>query len=97
MVQPQGFADPTCPAHVCKLRKAIYGPKHAPREWYLRLTNYLHSLGFTGSSADTSLFVRNFGGDFIILLIYVDHIIVTSNSACAPPKLVRELSLLFAM
>ncbi|XXG59499.1 hypothetical protein AAC387_Pa04g1573 [Persea americana] len=77
MDQPQGFVDPNHPTHVCKLHKSIYGLKQAPREWYLRLTNYLKSLGSSGSSTDTSLFVQNFGREFIILLIYVDDIVVT--------------------
>ena len=97
MEQPQGFVDPSRPTHVCKLYKAINGLKQAPRAWYLRLTNYLQSLGFTGSLANTSLFVRNFGGEIIILLIYVDDIVVTSNNTGALPKLLRELSRLFAM
>jgi hypothetical protein len=29
--QPKGFADPVFPNHVYKLKKALYGLKHAPR------------------------------------------------------------------
>lgn len=97
MVQPQGFVDSTRPTHVCKLHKAIYGLKQAPHEWYLQLTNCLQSLGFNGSSVDTTLFVRDFGGEFIILLIYVDDIVVTSNYTCALTKLLMELRRLFSM
>ena len=43
------------------------------------------------------MFVRHFGGEFIILLIYVDDILVTSNNTGALPKLLKELSWLFAM
>jgi histone deacetylase 1/2 len=32
--QPQGFADPALPTHVCKLNKSLYGLKQAPRAWY---------------------------------------------------------------
>ena len=54
-------------------------------------------LGFNDSSVDTSLFARNFGGEFVILLIYVDDILVTGNKNAALPKLLRELGSLFAM
>lgn len=33
MAQPPGFVDDNFPSHVCKLDKAIYGLKHAPRAW----------------------------------------------------------------
>jgi len=29
--QPKGFIDPNFPNHVYKLKKALYGPKQAPR------------------------------------------------------------------
>jgi histone deacetylase 1/2 len=57
MRQPPGFEDPSCPGHVCRLDKALYGLKQAPRAWHARLSSVLHSLGFTASHADTSLFI----------------------------------------
>lgn len=34
MKQPPGFVDPRRLSHVCKLHRAIYGLKHAPRAWF---------------------------------------------------------------
>ena len=34
MEQPPGFVDKDRPHYVCRLNKAIYGVKQAPRAWY---------------------------------------------------------------
>ncbi|XP_019095570.1 PREDICTED: uncharacterized protein LOC109130458 [Camelina sativa] len=91
MEQLPGFIDPDKPSHVCRLRKAVYGLKQAPRAWYLELKNFLTSIGFHNSLADTSLFVLLHGNQFVNLLVYVDDILVTSNTTAG---IERVLSLL---
>ena len=44
--QPYGFVLHNKSTHVCKLRKALYGLKKAPRVWYDRIDGFLKSLGF---------------------------------------------------
>ncbi|OMO58794.1 hypothetical protein CCACVL1_25353 [Corchorus capsularis] len=41
MRQPPGFVNSTHPHHICKLRKAIYSLKQAPRAWYQELRSFL--------------------------------------------------------
>ncbi|XP_019092930.1 PREDICTED: uncharacterized protein LOC109129333 [Camelina sativa] len=65
---------------VCRLRKSLYGLKQAPRCWFAKLTTALKEYGFVQSLSDYSLFVFDKGGIRINLLIYVDDMIVTSNS-----------------
>ncbi|XP_019085571.1 PREDICTED: uncharacterized protein LOC109126466 [Camelina sativa] len=79
MCQPPGFVDADRPDYVCKLRKAIYGLKQAPRAWYLELRNYLLTVGFVNSIADTSLFILRRGQSILYMLVYVDDILVTGN------------------
>ena len=88
MKQPPGFESSATPNYICRLDKAIYGLKQAPRAWYSRLSSKLHTLGFTPSKADTSLFLFNKSGITMFLLIYVDDIIVTSSSDAAISALI---------
>ena len=37
MTQPKGFEDLSKPHYVCKLKKALYVLKQAPRAWYEKL------------------------------------------------------------
>ena len=53
--QPQGFEIHGRESHVCKLKKALYRLKQAPRAWYSRIDAYLTSMGFQKSEADPNL------------------------------------------
>ncbi|WVZ53157.1 hypothetical protein U9M48_004138 [Paspalum notatum var. saurae] len=98
MKQPPGFEDPQKPINfICRLKKAIYGLKQAPKAWYSRLTSKLHDLGFKSSVADTSLLIFKEKGLTIYMLIYVDDIIIVSSSDKATEKLIQELKIDFAV
>jgi hypothetical protein len=97
MRQPPGFEDPTHFGYLCRLDKALYGLKQAPRDWHARLSSVLTGLGFTPSTADTSLFILRHPGTTIYLLIYVDAIIVVSSSPTAADRLVTQLGSSFAL
>ncbi|KAK1642790.1 hypothetical protein QYE76_060595 [Lolium multiflorum] len=97
MRQPPGFEDPTCPSHLCHLRKAIYGLKQAPRAWHARLSSVLGSLGFRASTADTSLFILTRSNLTMFLLVYVDDIIIVSSSTAATARLIHEMRAEFAV
>uniref|UniRef100_A0A803NKZ0 Reverse transcriptase Ty1/copia-type domain-containing protein n=1 Tax=Cannabis sativa TaxID=3483 RepID=A0A803NKZ0_CANSA len=53
MEQPFGYVSLTHPSYVCKLQKALYGLRQAPRAWFDRLKNVLFSLGFCNSVSDS--------------------------------------------
>jgi hypothetical protein len=82
---------------VCKLDKALYRLKQAPRAWYSRLSTKLQSLGFKPSKADVSLFYFRNGRVTMFLLIYVDDIIVASSSQEATAALLWKLLSEFAL
>jgi hypothetical protein len=77
--QPQGFETHDSQTHVCRLKKALYGLKQAPRTWYGRIDNFLMSLGFIKSKADSNLYYKIENDDQVILLLYVDDLFLTGN------------------
>lgn len=97
MIQPPGFEDPLYPNYVCKLDKALYGLKHAPRAWYDKLRSYLLELQFKRSDSDVSLFYRNKHESLLLLLVYVDDILITRDSHTQILKGITDLNNRFAL
>ena len=77
--QPQGFEVEDRHTHVCKLKKALYGLKRAPRAWYERIDGFLSSMGFTKSKVDPNLYLKVVEDELVILLLYVDDLSLTGN------------------
>ncbi|GJZ37791.1 retrovirus-related pol polyprotein from transposon TNT 1-94 [Tanacetum coccineum] len=86
--QPDGFVDKDNLNHVYKLKKALYGLKHAPRAWYDLLLKFLLSHEFSKGTMDPTLFIRRQGKDILLVQIYVDDIIFASTT----PELCDQFS-----
>ena len=67
------------PDKVCQLRRALYGLKQAPRAWFAKFSSTIVRLGFSISSYDSALFLHRTGKGTILLLLYVDDMIITSD------------------
>jgi Reverse transcriptase (RNA-dependent DNA polymerase)/gag-polypeptide of LTR copia-type/Integrase core domain/Zinc knuckle len=60
------------------LKKGLYGTKQGGFEWNAEIKQFLHSLGFKPSHADTCLFILKRAGRIIaLILLYVDDLIIT--------------------
>ena len=97
MNQPQGFEDKQFPTHVCKLHKAIYGLRQAPRAWFDRLRTSLLRSGFINSKADTSLFFKRHHSKLLLILVYVDDILITGDDPALVHQLIKDLHFEFAL
>ncbi|KAG8475371.1 hypothetical protein CXB51_032186 [Gossypium anomalum] len=78
MDQPPGFEVPDLNGRrkmVCKLNKALYGLRQAPRAWFYMLKNFLISdIGFQASKVDPLLFIRKLSECHLLPMAYVDDI-----------------------
>ena len=89
--------DSQYPNYVCKINRALYGLRQAPRAWFQRFTTYLQTLGFHGSKSDYSMFVYKSAEGMAILLLYVDDIILTASSPSLLQRILTRLKDEFSM
>ena len=80
MKLPPGYSYPLRFLHrVFRLRRALYGLKQDPRAWFAKFSSTISQHGFSGSSFDTTLFLRRSSHGITILLLYVDDMIITGD------------------
>jgi hypothetical protein len=78
--QPLGFETPRIEKKVYRLKKALYGLKKAPRDWYIHIDSYLLSNGFSKNNSEPTLYIKiNNQGEILIIFLYVDDLIFTGN------------------
>lgn len=97
MRQPLGYKNQSHPHYVCKLNKALYGLRQAPRAWFSIFSGFLLQQGFQNSKADVSLFTMKNDQGLTMVLVYVDDIIVTGSNADFITQLISTLSSRFVM
>ena len=82
---------------VYRLRRALYGLKQAPRAWFSKFSSTIFRLGYTASPYDSALFLRRTDKGTILLLLYVDDMIITSDDLSGIQELKDFLNHQFEM
>ena len=82
--KPKGFNVENREMHVCRLYRALYELKQAPRAWYSRIDSYLQEMGFQRSEADHNLYFLT-GEVPLIMVLYVDDLFLTGDE-----RLIRD-------
>lgn len=70
MNQPMGFQSQDHHEYVCKLQKALYGLKPAPRAWYGMIAEFLIYSGYLMTPMDSSLFVQINERKLVVVLVF---------------------------
>nr|GEU54259.1 zinc finger, CCHC-type [Tanacetum cinerariifolium] len=77
--QPEGYKKEGETEKVYRLSKALYGLKQAPRAWNACLDKYLKSLRFIRCALEYSVYTKKEEGNFLIVGVYVDDLLVTGG------------------
>lgn len=78
---------------MCKLKKSLYRLKQAPCQWYKKFDSFMVNHEYKRTTLDHCVFVKRLSnGDFIILLLYVDDMLIIGHDANTIEKLKGELN-----
>ncbi len=86
---PDGVAERICEKvniesfkrkYVCELKKALYGLKVSPKRWYLRFREAMIKMEFESYPFQSCLFFWHNDDEVAILLLYVDDVLIMTNS-----------------
>jgi transposase InsO family protein len=97
MRQPDGFVEPGHGHLVCHLKKSLYGLKQAGRAWYHKIHAALVALQFSPLVSDTCVYVRRTDGHVIFVALYVDDLLLVTDSLPLLATLKHDLSNRFEM
>ena len=82
---------------VWRLEKSLYGLKQSSRAWYMKAKTELHKLQFKQSDSDHAVFSFSTSTKFCIIALYVDNLMIISNSPSLLRRKKRQLMSAFKM
>jgi len=94
---PANIQTPSNKGSVFKLNKAIYGLKQASRQWFKRFHDFILRQGFQQSEVDPCLYTKQTSKGITLVAIYVDGLLIASNSPYDSVELQAALSAEFQM
>lgn len=69
--QPQSFEVGSPDKKVCLLKRSLYGLKQSPRQWYLRLDEFMMSNKFGRSAYDWCVYFKRVRADVLSTYSYM--------------------------
>ena len=72
--------------------------KQAPRQWYKKFDSFMLSHKYKRTAADHCVYIQRFlDGNFVLLLLYVDDMLIAGTDVATIRKLKGDLSKFFDM
>jgi hypothetical protein len=90
MKQPIGFEDKT--GRVCRLQRSLYGLKQAGNIWNREFSETMEKIGFTKLKTNYCCFIRRQGEKFAIILVWVDDLVIFTDSPAESNQVEKELT-----
>ncbi|MCO5599390.1 hypothetical protein L7F22_053492 [Adiantum nelumboides] len=97
MKQPPGYVSTEHLNYVCKILKSLYGLKQSPHQWYRHFHQCMLDLGYIRFTSEPNIYTRHTRGVFFLPAIYVDDILLLSNSEPALLTAKEDLQSVFSM
>ncbi|MCP4339239.1 MAG: hypothetical protein GY799_10210, partial [Desulfobulbaceae bacterium] len=97
MKQPEGFEEKGKENYVCHLKQSLYGLKQSPRMWNEVLDKQLVTMNFVKSEADSCIYSAVIEGEFILVAVFVDDIILGCRDEGILKKVKQQFSERFAV
>src|SRR5665213_696656 len=82
---------------VCKLNRTLYSLKQSPRMWNQKIDQYLINQQYIRLHADHSLYSRRSQSELAIIALYVDDLLILSDTMETMSKVKLALSNEFEM
>jgi hypothetical protein len=95
--QPAGFIVIGQEGKVLRLMKALYGLRQAPWAWNSKLDNTLKKMNFIQSEHEHAMYRRSYGGDVLLIGVYVDDLVITGSSLAVVEEFKEEMKRAFLM
>ena len=92
-----GFPGAGDPTKVCKINRALYDLKQAPKSWYERIDTWFVIQGLKRSQNNPNLYYSLTNGKYVIILLYVDDLLITRDNLEEISRLQTELQKEFEM
>jgi len=82
-----------------RLKKALYGHKQSPREWYNNINTFLQQIKFQRLNSEPFLYFSHDIEDstICILSLYVDDLVTVGKSNAVKDRVKRQLNVKYKM